>query len=81
MLKVKTHIRVVSDTELSLMWDLVIMEYPNESYQKYAELISQIFEVKVSTGDLVGLDAVSREIEDRMLIYKHCVEDGNFDQY
>lgn len=66
----------VDSSELGVMVSLVVSHYPlvdRSDYQKLAILVSKEFEVQVTEDQLIQLTDVSREIEDRMLIYQHCV--------
>lgn len=66
----------VSVHGIDLMISLITSKYPLEkrdSYDKLAALINKEFNTCITEDQLVDFTAVGREIEDRELIYKHCV--------
>lgn len=60
-----------SKEELDLMVDLVTMNNPGlDSYDKIAKEVSEEFDVPVTRDELIDINVLGIEIEDRILTYK-----------
>ena len=84
-LKIKFKAKSHSRNSLGLMTDLVNSRYPfdeRDTYLKLVTIINREFNTEFTEDDIDDLYALSIEIEDRILTYKHATGyNGDITEY